>query len=158
MTNTLNSLLIAAIGILLVFSGWNWWRLHQLTARMSAALGGLSGDLEKNLKGYLKQVDSVTKELERLNQAYSELTTMTSLASQKISVVRFNPFADSGGDQSFALAVLDAHNSGYILSSIHARTGTRVYVKPIDYGKSKYTLSQEEKQAFEQASKRVPAL
>jgi len=72
--------------------------------------------------------------------------------------VRFNPFGDTGGDQSFSLAVLDAHDSGYVLSSIHGRQGTRVYVKPIDFGKSKYQLSTEEDQALSQAVKRVPKI
>lgn len=99
---------------------------------------------------------AVDKRLNELDQAYRKLTATSSLASQKISVVRFNPFGDTGGDQSFTLAVLDAHNSGYVLTSIHGREGTRVYVKPIDYGQSKYQLSNEEKQAFTQAAKRVP--
>jgi hypothetical protein len=86
------------------------------------------------------------------------LSVSNSLASQKISIVRFNPFGDTGGDQSFSLAVLDAHDSGYVLTSIHGRQGTRVYVKPVDFGKSKYTLSSEEQQALSQAIKRVPAL
>lgn len=124
---------------------------------MASALGGTDGQsLEKTLASHLRRVEQVDLKLERLTQSYSELSTAANLASQKISVVRFNPFGDTGGDQSFALAVLDAHNSGYVLSSIHARAGTRVYVKPIDYGQSKYTLSKEEKQAYEQAAKRVP--
>ncbi len=124
---------------------------------MTAALGNTaSGDLEQQLVGYTEQVSSVDKKLDQLNQSYQKLTVTSALASQKISVVRFNPFGDTGGDQSFTLAVLDAHDSGYVLTSIHGREGTRVYVKPIDYGSSKYQLSNEEKQALSQAAKRVP--
>ena len=52
-------------------------------------------------------------------------------AFQRVGLVRFNPFEDTGGNQSFALALLDAEGNGWVLSSLHARTGTRVYAKPI---------------------------
>lgn len=133
-----------------------WWTFR-LQKRISTALATTDGDtLEETLKAHIDKVGQVDKRLSQLEVIYRELAEMTALASQKISVVRFNPFGDTGGDQSFTLAVLDAQNSGYILTSIHGREGTRVYVKPIDYGKSKYTLSVEEKKALAQAAKRVP--
>lgn len=123
------------------------------------ALGGASADsLETTLANHLARVENVDKRLGELDADYERLAVTNSLASQKIAIVRFNPFGDTGGDQSFVLAVLDAHNSGYVLTSIHGREGTRVYVKPIDFGKSKHTLSIEEKQALGSAEKRVPQL
>lgn len=130
--------------------------LRQLSNRLNTAMGGSASKLEETLASYFSHVRGTDKKLDALTTAYTELAAMTGLASQKISVVRFNPFGDTGGDQSFVLAVLDAHNSGYILTSIHGREGTRIYVKPIDFGKSKYTLSNEEQQALTQAAKRVP--
>ncbi len=128
-----------------------------LRRRFTAALTSTEGaSLESVLASHIKKVESVDHHLVRLDDAYRHLANTGSLASQKFSIVRFNPFGDTGGDQSFVLAALDAHNSGYVLTSIHGREGTRVYVKPIDYGKSKYPLSTEEKQALAQASKRVP--
>lgn len=129
------------------------WHSHR---RFSAVLKGSTTDnLEQILRGYVKQVELVDRKATDLAEKYEQLAKSTALASQKISIVRFNPFGDTGGDQSFTLAVLDAHNSGYVITSIHGREGTRVYVKPIDSGKSKYTLSDEEKQALSQAAKRV---
>jgi hypothetical protein len=66
-------------------------------------------------------------------------------------VVRFNPFKDTGSDQSFALALMDFADNGLAISSLFTRDGTRVYSKPIEKGKSKYPLSEEEKRAIEQA-------
>ncbi len=132
-------------------------RLYQLQRRFNATFGGNETDsLERTLSAHLKRVESVDERLVSLTEAYEALTLTSSFASQKISIVRFNPFGDTGGDQSFSLAVLDSHDSGYVLTSIHGREGTRVYVKPVDYGKSKYTLSDEEQQALSQAAKRVP--
>src|SRR5689334_23197781 len=132
------------------------WRVLVLQRRFTAALANEDGDLEQTLGTYFKKVESTEKHLVKLDDAYKRLSATGSLASQKISIVRFNPFGDTGGDQSFVLAVLDAHNSGYVLTSIHGRGGTRVYVKPVDYAKSKYTLSEEEQQALAQAIARVP--
>lgn len=127
--------------------------------RMGRALGETDqGTLEELLRSHHVRVEEVNTRLDELDEEYKRLDITNSLASQKISIVRFNPFGDTGGDQSFSLAVLDAHDSGYVLTSIHGRQGTRVYVKPIDFGKSKYSLSAEEQQALTQAAQRVPKI
>jgi hypothetical protein len=134
-------------------------QLRALSARFTAALGGPEPEsLESTLDRHMTRVEQVDGRLKDLEEEYERLSITNALASQKISVVRFNPFGDTGGDQSFSLAVLDAHDSGYVLSSIHGRQGTRVYVKPVDFGKSKYPLSAEEQQALVQAAKRVPQI
>ena len=149
-------LLITTI-IAIAVAAYCLWQVRVLQRRFNEALGTSEGDsLEATLTSYGKQVVAVQKHLDQLDDAYKRLSATGSLASQKISIVRFNPFGDTGGDQSFVLAVLDAHNSGYVITSIHGREGTRVYVKPVDDGSSKYPLSEEEKRALAQASKRVP--
>lgn len=154
------TLLILVTVISLLVASLCLWRVFVLERRFGAALGSGGGNtdkpLEQTLASYMKQVTAVDNHLGTLDEAYRRLAASASLASQKLSIVRFNPFGDTGGDQSFVLAVLDAHNSGYVLTSIHGREGTRVYVKPIDSGKSKYPLSDEEKQALGQAERRVP--
>jgi hypothetical protein len=66
-------------------------------------------------------------------------------------LVRYNPFQDTGGDQSFALALLDKRGDGVVVSSLHSRTMTRFYAKPIKGGVSPLSLSEEEVQAVQQA-------
>lgn len=132
---------------------------YTLKRRFTNILGGTeTGSLESTLGSHMARVQKVDHRLGELESEYKRLSITNSLASQKISIVRFNPFGDTGGDQSFSLAVLDAHDSGYVLTSIHGRQGTRVYVKPVDFGNSKYTLSAEEEQALGQAVKRVPQI
>ena len=70
---------------------------------------------------------------------------------QRIGLVRFNPFEDTGGNQSFALALLDANGDGIVFSSLHSRTGTRVYAKAVNGGRSETALSDEETQAVRDA-------
>lgn len=73
-------------------------------------------------------------------------------AFQRVGLVRFNPFEDTGGNQSFTLALLDAAGDGWVLSSLHARTGTRVYAKAIKGGRGDAELSAEESAAIAQAT------
>lgn len=144
---------IAAL-ILALGSTYQVWRL---SSRLKATLGSSSGGtIEKQLREHHAKNKQILSELEAITADGKQLATIASLSIQKIAVVRFNPFGDVGGDQSFSLAMLDGHDSGLVLTSIHGRGGTRVYAKPIDYGKSKYSLSQEEKKALAGAIKRIP--
>ena len=72
-------------------------------------------------------------------------------ALQKVGVVRFNPYHDTGGDYSFAVALLDAGGSGVVLSGLYHRDRCRVYAKPVREWQSQYTLTDEELKAVSQA-------
>lgn len=73
---------------------------------------------------------------------------------QKIGLHRFNPFNELGGDQSFVLVLLDANNSGIIVTSLHGRKNTRIYSKLIKNGKAdKMALSKEEELAIKKVLK-----
>lgn len=73
---------------------------------------------------------------------------------QKMGFVRFNPFNDTGGDQSFCLAILDGHDTGIVISSLHSREQTRIYAKRIVAGKTEgVELSREEAEALNRALK-----
>ena len=72
---------------------------------------------------------------------------------QKVGIIRFNPFKEIGGDHSFSLALLDGEDSGAIITCLHTRERTRVYMKGIKKGKSELELSSEEKKALEKAVK-----
>jgi hypothetical protein len=67
----------------------------------------------------------------------------------KVNVLRFNPFENIGGDQSFILTILNQHNDGVLVTSLHNRDLTRIYAKPIKKGEGdNITLSKEEKLAI----------
>lgn len=70
------------------------------------------------------------------------------------SLNKFNPFSDTGGDQSFVLTLLDDHQDGFILTSLHGRGVTRFYAKKVSHGKPEQELSTEEKKALNQALKK----
>lgn len=70
---------------------------------------------------------------------------------QKVEVLRYNPYGDTGGDQSFSIAFLDGNGKGTVLTSLHTRAGTRVYSKEIAEGKSELRLSKEEAEVVAKA-------
>lgn len=71
---------------------------------------------------------------------------------QRIGVVRFNPFADTGGNQSFTMAILDGQENGIVMTALYARSGNRWYVKEVEKGKGKnIELSKEEMTAIQKA-------
>lgn len=70
---------------------------------------------------------------------------------QKVEVLRYNPYGDTGGDQSFSVAFLDGTGRGMVLTSLHTRAGTRVYAKAVADGKSEIKLSREEDEVLKKA-------
>ena len=92
------------------------------------------------------------KDIDRIVTEYATLKKDVSFHIQKVGLLRFNPFKDTGGDQSFILALVDAHDTGVIVSSYHTRSGTRWYAKGVKNGKStEHTLSAEEEKALQAA-------
>ena len=105
----------------------------------------------KNLKEVLAQFEVLKTDFGELLKEVKILRKENNLSIKRVGVVRFNPFKEIGGNQSFSIALLDAHNDGLVITSFYSREGNRVYAKPVKKGKSKYLLSKEEKKAIEKA-------
>lgn len=108
-------------------------------------------DLEEVLAQQIKRQMKSENDIKELSKSTRDLWKIALKSVQKVGVVRFNPFKSTGGDQSFAIALLDSSDRGVVISSLFTREGTRIYSKPLDKGKSKYPLSEEEKMAIERA-------
>ena len=104
----------------------------------------VSKESQKRIEQLEKRVQELSKDLEKLQQGMKK-------ALVKVGVVRFNPFHETGGDQSFAIALLDEYNTGFVLMSHYMKEYNRVYAKPIVKGVSEYMLSGEEKEAMKRA-------
>jgi hypothetical protein len=130
--------------------------LVRRTRRLDARLAGLTrgaegGSLEEVLDAHLDKVFAVARELDEVVARQAVLEAAQRKAFQRVGLVRYNPFEETGGNQSFALALLDAAGDGWVLSSLHARSGTRVYAKTIKGGRADAGLSEEETAALGQA-------
>ena len=124
----------------------------QLRARLRRVLpSGEATSLDQLLERQMDRVETLAQRLDALNKLHHDLEEITNRTIQKVAVVRYNPFADTGGDQSFAIALLDPLGNGIVVSSLHSRTDTRVFAKPVQSGRSKYPLSDEEQEAIRKA-------
>lgn len=111
------------------------------------------GNLIKILEGLISKEDANTKSIKVIEKVIRDIKEDNVYHLQKVAIVRFNPFRELGGDHSFSLALLDANFSGFVITGLHTRERTRVYVKQVDKGKSKFELSEEEKEAIKRARK-----
>ena len=144
--------LVAAVIVLVLWVAWLQRSEALLRRRLRRVLPeGESGGIDEILDRQLTSIDSLTGRVDALNKLHHELEGLSQRTIQKVAVIRYNPFADTGGDQSFAIALLDALGNGVVLSSLHSRTDTRVFAKPVQSGRSRYQLSDEEQDAIKKA-------
>jgi hypothetical protein len=128
-------------------------RLSRATAAYRAILDESTGTtLGDVLNAQASRVESVQQRLAELDGQYAQLESRSRGSLQHIGLVRFNPFEDTGSDQSFAIALLDDERSGIVVSSLHGRDGTRIFAKPIHSGQASHSLSAEEQKALGIAS------
>jgi len=97
-----------------------------------------------SLKGLEVNIEKISQEIEKIKEE-------NKFSVQKVGIIRFNPFQEVGGDQSFSIALLDGKDDGVVVTSHYTRTDNRIYGKPVRAGKSEYLLSEEEKKAIEKA-------
>jgi hypothetical protein len=109
---------------------------------------GGGGSLDQVLQSHVERVEEVRGRLGEIDATQARLEHQARTSIQHIGLVRFNPFEDTGSDQSFALALLDDQRDGVVISSLHGRTNTRLFAKPVEAGSSSHTLSDEEAQAI----------
>lgn len=155
-----NNPYLIGLGILgalnLVLLGVGFWQFGRYRKVQTELLRGAEvGNMEEMILRYKKTLATHGKNLKELGEILGELIERNKVNVQKIGIVRFNPFSDSGGNMSFALALLDGKNNGIVISSLHSREGTRIYAKPLLEGKSKFSLTEEENEAINEANKKV---
>jgi hypothetical protein len=139
---------LALIGVVV----WLALRLRKAEARYFALVDGTTGgNLESMLTEHMVQVRDATGRVVELDELARRLERGSRGHLQRVGFLRFNPFRDAGGDQSFAVAVTDQDGNGVVISSLHSRDVTRVYGKPLAGWASPYPLTDEEEQAIKKA-------
>ncbi len=107
--------------------------------------------LEKAFEQQFIEVDRLSEISKNHAAELAAIKETMARTTNKIGIVKYDAFPDVGGKLSFALAMLDAGNSGFVLNTIHSREGCYTYVKEIVKGESYIVLGQEEKEALRQA-------
>ncbi|MEO6349023.1 MAG: DUF4446 family protein [Candidatus Limnocylindrales bacterium] len=98
-----------------------------------------------------ERVTQLASELSALFRRVDAIELHGQRAVQRVGVVRFNPFVDTGSNQSFVLAFLDARGDGFVLSSLQSRQQSRVYLKAVAGGRAESAVSEEEVEAIRRA-------
>ncbi len=112
---------------------------------------GNGKDIEEDLENYMYRVEKVEKQNVNIQAICKEMSEQMAGCIQKVGIVRYNAFKDTGSDLSFALALLDEYNSGVVMNGIYSREMSNIYAKPVEKGKSTYTISEEEQLAIDKA-------
>ena len=148
MTNTILFYIISAVVVIIllwilmielrlkrIFAGTKARNLEEMVVTVGKKMNQME-ETEKEIAEHLKKIDS------RLDKSIRSIET-----------VRFNPFVDAGGNQSFAIAFMNDEKNGVVMSSLYARDRMSIFAKPIVNGKSEFELSSEEKEVLEKAVK-----
>lgn len=112
---------------------------------------GSVGEISDSIDEIVNQIGKIEVNLGHMVKDLRDTDKQVAGCIQKYGLVRFDAFTDVGGEQSFALALLDNKNTGLILSNIYGRQDSRMYVKQMVEGQSDRPLSDEEKSALELA-------
>jgi hypothetical protein len=144
--------LAVAIVLLVAWQGSTNLRLNRTLRQFRQLSSGIEGQpLDELLQKILDRSETDSKTLARLEADLRALGTEVQTHVQNVGLVRYNAFNDTGGDQSYALALLDDHGDGAIVNGLFHRTECRVYVKPVQEWKSTYSMSDEEAEAIRRA-------
>src|SRR3989338_9671703 len=129
-----------------------FWQMFSHYSRL--AKGANNKNLKSILEDILSKIDLHNKDIESIKKYCDNLEKDGLLHVQKIGLHRFNPFKDTGGDQSFVLSLVDANDTGIIISALYSRSGTRWYAKRVINGKAaEHELTDEEKKILNETKK-----
>jgi hypothetical protein len=148
------ALVVGLLALLLAI--WLVLRTRRLT-RLSAFRPEMPANLQDRVERESSRLDDLSTRVQDIGGRLPPVEGRSTASLQRVGIVRFNPFEDTGGQQSFAIALLDARGTGFVISSLHSRQATRLYMKQVSQGKSDTQLGDEEAEAIRQAMATDPA-
>lgn len=147
------SLLYIFIAVVVIWTSMLTVVVFRMISHYNKLTRGITEATLKEVLGVLiGKYEKTGKDIQSLYTSIDELSKDGVLHLQRLGIVRFNPFSDTGGSQSFTIAILDGKDNGIVMTSLFARTGNRWYIKHIKLGVSEdVELSKEEQQAIKKA-------
>lgn len=124
---------------------------HQLNSRYVEFMSKLGeGDkVEKILSEYLKIVDENAQKIKEQDEKINRLEANLKKCVQKVGLIRYNAYGDTGSDLSFTMALMDSEDNGVVVNGLYSRESSSIFAKPLAKGETKYNLSAEEIQAID---------
>ncbi len=117
-------------------------------------VGKKGGDLEDSINALIKGVEMLHATQEDAEKEVDAIKLQLKKTIRNVEMVRFNPFADQGSNQSFAIAFLNDDGDGVVVSSLYSRERMSIFAKPIKKANSEFELSKEEKEVISKSSER----
>ena len=143
-------IIVLAINIILLFmviiSSIRIKNINKKTSEFMRKLG-TGKDIREDLEKYMDRIVDLESGLSETNIHCKQIDKRLNSCVQKIGIVRYNAYKDSGSNLSFAVALLDEKNDGVVFNGIYSREMSNIYAKPISKGKSSYTMTEEETEA-----------
>ena len=152
-TETFLLILVAIMTLLLIGFVVMVTKLSKLNKKYKNFMQKLGNgkNLEEDLETYMYKVNKVEQQNAQIENKIKNMDKNITKCIQKVGIVRYNAFENTGSNLSFALALLDKNNSGIVLNGIFSREMSNIYAKPVENGKSTYIFSEEETQALQKA-------
>lgn len=145
-------LMMIMIIILLVLQIKNSFKLNRFMKKYKSFMKGKDGiSLEKTILRNINDIDMLMESSKNHMEEIRQLKEIQLHTLNKTAIVKYDAFKEMGGKLSFALAMLDQENSGFVMNAIHSREGCYTYIKEIVKGESYIVLGEEEKEALRQA-------
>ncbi len=138
-------IIVAIIAIILLWIVLTEYRLKKFFA------GTKARNLEDIMVNLGKEMVEIKKSQGQIEKHLTTIDTRLNKSIRSVKALRFNPFVDAGSNQSFAISFLNDEGDGVIISSLYARDRMSIFAKPIVGGKSKFELTEEEKEVLEQS-------
>ncbi len=144
----INTLLMIMFLICTLVVGKSYKNLNARYLDFMSKLGN-GENVEKILSEYLKIVDEMMKKSKNHEEEIIRLENNLKKCVQKIGIVRYNAYGDTGSDLSFTLALMDSDDNGVVVNGLYSRESSSIFAKPLVKGETKYNLSAEEIQAID---------
>lgn len=144
----INTLLMIMFLICTLVVGKSYRNLNARYLDFMSKLGN-GENVEKILSEYLKIVDEMMKKSKNHEEEIIRLENNLKKCVQKVGIVRYNAYGDTGSDLSFTLALMDSDDNGVVVNGLYSRESSSIFAKPLVKGETKYNLSAEEIQAID---------
>lgn len=145
-------LLMIMVVILLIWQVKTSFRISRFMKKYKSFMRGKDGiSLEKTILRNMNDIDMLMESSKNHMEEIRQIKEIQLHTLNKTAIVKYDAFKEMGGKLSFALAMLDQENSGFVMNAIHSREGCYTYIKEIVKGESYIALGEEEKEALRQA-------
>ena len=148
-------ILIFVLGVLLIVLVYMIkisMKMSRFIKKYKMFMRGMDGaSLERAFAARFNQMDLLEENSRNHMEEIRKIKEVKNITLNKVAIVKYDAFKEMGGKLSFALAMLDKENNGFVMNAIHSSDGCYTYVKEIVKGESYVVLGEEEKEALRQA-------